>query len=143
MPITPGRLRQLTFARTWAKSSNSLTARRGKPVVLPSQFLLQLALSCLFVAFTWISAHPALATTCSCKQHSASAEASGTCSRTEDEKKCTLTFTTTTPEEYNELLKRLQSLNLTADPRTTLRLAQAGSLCRQSTRCRPQQSHLR
>ena len=51
---------------------------------------------------------------------SASAEATGTCSRTEDEKKCTLTFTTTTPEEYAEFLKRLQTLNLKLDPRATL-----------------------
>jgi hypothetical protein len=67
--------------------------------------------------------HPstAHATPCACRQHAASAEASGTCSRTEDEKKCTLAFTTTTPEEYAEFLKRLQTLNLKQDPREALR----------------------
>lgn len=124
MVIALEQLRQLIFPRgwSWAKSHESPITRRRRSLVPPRRFLLQLALSGLSFFITTIYAPPVLATTCSCKQHAASAEAGGTCSRTEDEKKCTLTFTTTTPEEYNEFLKRLQSINLTADPRATLRL---------------------
>jgi len=84
----------------------------------------RLLLAFVIVGLAIVTAgHPstAYATPCACRQHAASAEASGTCSRTEDEKKCTLAFTTTTPEEYTEFLKRLQTLNLKQDPREALR----------------------
>jgi hypothetical protein len=94
------------------------TSRRD--VMAPNRLLLVLLISGLAIVTV---GHPstAHATSCACRQHAASAEAGGTCSRTEDEKKCTLTFTTTTPEEYTEFLKRLQNLNLKQDPRETLR----------------------
>ncbi len=63
----------------------------------------------------------AYATKCHCRQHKADAEANGTCSRSEDETRCTLTFTTTPPKEYDEFVARLRKLNLTADPREVLR----------------------
>lgn len=66
--------------------------------------------------------YDAQATTCDCKQHSADAEASGTCSRTEDESNCTLSFTSTPPEAYEEFVSRLQGLGVKWDPREALRL---------------------
>ena len=51
-------------------------------------------------------------TKCKCISHQAEAEATGTCSRTEDDTYCTLVFTTTQPKEYNDFVTRLQSLGL-------------------------------
>jgi hypothetical protein len=59
-------------------------------------------------------------TQCKCRQHNADAEANGTCSRTEDEKRCSLCFTTTTPEEYRRFVSQLQNLGLKTDPREVL-----------------------
>src|SRR5215469_15284067 len=70
----------------------------------------------LMLLFLWLSCTSAFATKCQCKQHPADAEANGTCSRTEDEKRCTLTFTATSPEEYQEFLSRLKKLGLVDDP---------------------------
>jgi hypothetical protein len=65
----------------------------------------------------------AFGTKCKCKQHPADAEASGTCSRTEDEKLCTLTFTATPLQEYEQFKTRLKALGLTDDPHAVLRAA--------------------
>ena len=62
-------------------------------------------------------------TKCKCISHQAEAEATGTCSRTEDDTYCTLVFTTTQPKEYNDFVTRLQSLGLEIDPREALQIA--------------------
>ncbi len=51
--------------------------------------------------------------------HQAEAEATGTCSRTEDDTYCTLVFTTT----HNDFVTLLQSLGLEKDPREALQIA--------------------
>lgn len=80
--------------------------------------ILGLALSILLVS------PQALATTCKCRQHPAQAEASGTCSRTEDKSSCTLTFTATTPEEYARFVRELRSYGLDEiDPHLALDFA--------------------
>ncbi len=128
MVIALEQLRRLIFprSRSWAKSHQSLTSRGKRSVVIPRRLLRQLVLSGLSFFIITIYSPYAKATTCSCKQHQASAEASGTCSRTEDEKKCTLAFTTTTPAEYADFVKRLKDIKLTADPRETLRIVSGG-----------------
>ena len=62
------------------------------------------------------------ATTCECKQHSAEAEAAGTCSRTEDKSSCTLSFTSSPPEAYSDFVSRLKDLGINQDPREALNL---------------------
>lgn len=64
----------------------------------PLMFLLLLVVSANVTAQT---------TQCKCRQHPSEAEASGTCSRTEDPNYCTLKFSTTTPQEYLEFVSRL------------------------------------
>jgi hypothetical protein len=83
---------------------------------MTSKFSITLSLLCLVSA-------SAFATKCRCKQHAADAEANGTCSRTEDEKLCTLTFTATPPQEYEQFKSRLKELGLTDDPHDILRQA--------------------
>lgn len=61
-------------------------------------------------------------TQCKCRQHPSEAEATGTCSRTEDPSYCTLKFTTTTPEEYREFVSRLKRIGI-GPPRDALRFA--------------------
>jgi hypothetical protein len=81
---------------------------------MTSKFSITLSLLCLLGA-------AAYATKCRCKQHAADAEADGTCSRTEDEKLCTLTFTATPPQDYEQFKSRLKNLGLTDDPHDVLR----------------------
>jgi hypothetical protein len=80
----------------------------------------------LFIISILFYTHPSFAedgTKCKCISHPAEAEALGTCSRTEDDKYCTLVFTTTPQEEYDDFKKRLQSFNLMIDPREALKMA--------------------
>ncbi len=63
------------------------------------------------------------ATSCSCKNHNANSEADGTCSRTEDDKLCTMRFSATTPEEYRVFRRTLSDLGLKNEPRRALTLS--------------------
>jgi len=71
------------------------------------------------VAFTL----PVWSTTCKCRQHSAKAEAGGTCSRTEDRNMCTLAFSATTEAEYKDLVRRLNRHNIYVSPHDALDFA--------------------
>jgi len=65
----------------------------------------------ILIALMVVSHTPtALATSCKCKQFPSEAEAEGTCSRTEDKQSCTMSFTSTTPEEYEKLKNLLTDL---------------------------------
>ena len=60
---------------------------------------------------------------CPCKYHSAVAQGSGTCSRSEDKTRCTIEFSATTPEEYMEFVNKLQKIVLREDPRGSIYFA--------------------
>jgi hypothetical protein len=80
----------------------------------------------IFILSLLYSSFPSFAengTKCKCINHPAEAEGVGTCSRTEDDKYCTLVFTTTPQEEYEDFKKRLQSIGLKMDPREALQMA--------------------
>lgn len=66
---------------------------------------------------------PVWSTTCKCRQHSAKAEAGGTCSRTEDRSMCTLAFSATTEAEYRDLVRRLNRHNINVSPHDALDFA--------------------
>ena len=70
-----------------------------------------------------ITAYAEAGTKCKCETHLAEAEATGTCSRTEDKNYCTLVFTTTPQTEYQVFVNRLRKLGLNDDPRKILEMA--------------------
>jgi len=60
---------------------------------------------------------------CPCKYHSATAQGEGTCSRSEDKYHCTIEFSATKLEEYQDFVKYLRHIGLNADPREALAFA--------------------
>ena len=61
-------------------------------------------------------------TPCKCQQHPAEAQATGTCSRSEDQSYCTLEFTTNTQEGYEQFVSRLKGMGI-GSPLEALRFA--------------------
>ena len=78
---------------------------------------------CAFLFTLEIPAANAKYNRCPCEYHNATAQGEGTCSRSEDKYHCTIEFSATKLEEYQEFVKYLGGIGLHTDPRKALKFA--------------------
>ena len=83
---------------------------RHRKFLRPLSITTGLLLGTLFLLFTLMVSVAEAGTSCKCKRHKAEAEASGTCSRTEDSNYCTLKFSATPPEHRQAFIEFLQEV---------------------------------